>query len=178
MLDSLFQELQQTCAEQKTGVVFLVSKDKRSAQISFLDGKAVYAMSQGKKGQEAVALIAQMEIDRHRFQEGAIPPTRAEMPTFEELLRLLQTGREGTKAVSNKQAVAHGGGPAKQEAFTEQQKAFIQDVLAECIGPMAIILCEEHFATALTAEEAIERLVQELPTSQVEVFRDRVQRRR
>lgn len=57
MADSLLQALQQTVNEQKTGIAFLVSMDKRSAQISFLDGKAVYAMCQGKKGREAVELI-------------------------------------------------------------------------------------------------------------------------
>lgn len=177
MLESLFQELQQTCAEQKTGVAFFVSKDKRSAQISFLEGKAVYAMCQGKKGREAVALIAQMEIDRHRFQECAIPPTRAEMPTSEELLRLLQEGGAGAKQVGSKQSPARSGEATRKTVFSDQQKAIIQDVLAECIGPMAIILCEEHFAVSHTAEDAIERLTQELPASQVETFRTQVQRK-
>lgn len=177
MLESLLQELQQTSAEQKTGVFFLVSKDKRSAQLSFLDGKPVYAMGQGKKGREAVALIAQMEIDRQRFQEGAIPPTRAEMPTFEELLRLLQEGGAGGKQESGKQSPARSGEARRQAVFSDQQKAIIQDVLAECIGPMAIILCEEHFAVSQTAEDAIERLAQELPASQIESFRTLVQRK-
>lgn len=176
MLESFLQELQQTCAEQKTGVFFLVSKDKRSAQLSFLDGKAVYAMSQGKKGREAVVLIAHMEIDRHRFQEGAIPPTRAEMPSCEELLRLLQEGGN-VKQVGSKQSPARSGEATRQTVFSDQQKAIIQDVLAECIGPMAIILCEEHFAVSHSAEDAIERLVQELPASQVETFRTQVQRK-
>lgn len=177
MLESLLQELQQIGSELKTGVVFLVSKDKRSAQISFLDGKAVYAMGQGKKGPEAIALIAQMELDRHRFQEGAIPPTRVEMPTGEELLRLLREGGTATKTVGSKQSFARSGQTNRTAEFSDQQKAIIQDVLAECIGPMAIILCEEHFALAQTAEEAIERLAQEVPTSQVETFRSQVQRK-
>ncbi len=177
MLESLLQELQQTSAEQKTGVAFLVSKDNRSAQISFLEGKAVYAMCQGKKGREAVALIAQMDVDRHRFQEGAIPPTRAEMPSFEELSRLLRKGGEGAKTGGSKQPFVRSGAASRPAAFSDQQKAVIQDVLAECIGPMAIILCEEHFAVAQTAEEAIERLAQELPASQIETFRAQVQRK-
>lgn len=182
MADSLLQALQQTVNEQKTGIAFLVSMDKRSAQISFLDGKAVYAMSQGKKGREAVELIAQMEIDRHRFQEGAIPPTRAEMPSTEELVRLLREGGGASlKQVPPKRPMAVPSASAVEKkqspAFSEAQKAVIQDVLAECIGPMAIILCEEHFATAQTAEEAIEHLASELPASQVATFREQVQRK-
>lgn len=177
MLESLLQELQQTNAEHKTGVTFLVSKDNRSAQISFLEGNAVYAMCQGKKGREAVMLIAQMDIERYRFQEGAIPPTKAEMPSFEELIQLLREGGGGVKAGGSKQPVARPGTAPRPAAFSDQQKAIIQDVLAECIGPMAIILCEEHFAAAQTAEEAIERLAQELPASQVETFRAQVQRK-
>lgn len=180
MLDSLLQELQQTINDQKTGIAFLVSRDNRSAQISFLEGTAVYAMSQGKKGKEAVALIAQMEIERHRFQEGVIPPTRAEMPSSEDLLRCLRAGgvTNPTQGPRQRMQTAAGtAGTTRQPAFSEQQKAAIQDVLAECIGPMAIILCEEHFATAQTAEEAIERLAVELPASQLETFRTRVQRK-
>jgi len=175
---NLIAALQNLRNDQETGIVFLVSGDNRSAQVSFENGNIVQALCQGKKGERALEIIAQMEKVRFRFQAGAIPPSRAAMPVFEEVIRSLENAT--VVPVSGKRPMTVGKPSSLKfpdQALTEDQKKILHDSLVECIGPMATILCEDHFGTARSMEEAIEAIVDEISPAHASRFRSEVQRK-
>jgi hypothetical protein len=63
------------------------------------------------------------------------------------------------------------------QSLSNEEKQLIREVLTECIGPMALILCEDHLDAVKTVEEAIEVIVNEIPARQAARFREEVLRR-
>ena len=183
MLANLVSEMQRISSNQLTGILFLVSGDNRSAQISFLDGKMVYALCQGKKGENALDLVAHMSELRFRFQVGAIPPSRIDMPSlsaFTSLLLQKNMAARGDKIIAktkNDRPSLSGAQQSKGLSLDENQKKVIQEVLADCIGPMASILCEDHLDSKNTVEDVIEAIAAEIPIDQATRFKDIVLRR-
>ncbi len=181
MSSNLTSELQRIRDDQLTGIVFIASSDNRSAQISFLDGVMVYAQCQGQKGRKAIDLIAQMPQVRFRFQKGPVPSSRIEMPSVEEVCACLHAV-EKTDAVripdTEKAPPQQGAAQiSKEGALSLQEQRVIQEVLVECIGPMAMILCEDYLGKVKTVEEAIDTIANEIPAQQAARFREGVSRR-
>jgi hypothetical protein len=181
MPSDLTSELQRIRDNQLTGIVFIASGDNRSAQISFLDGVMVFAQCQGQKGRKAIELIAQMAQVRFRFQKGPIPASRVEMPSADEVIACMHKVKKtdaphafDIEKYGFKQTIkqtSDGGGISLQE------RSVIQEVLVECIGPMAMILCEDFLEKTKTVEEAIEAIANEIPAQQAVRFREGVLRR-
>ena len=184
MHSMLIGELQRVAQAKATGLFFLVSGSNRSAQISFSEGVIVFALCQGKKGIGAIEMIAQMDEIRLRFQEGAIPAARADMPPLQEVIALLSGSsvqgdspakkRNVPGAVAKPQTDAAASGKPE---FSGQQKQLIRDVLTDCIGPMAIILCEDYLDKVHTMDEALDAIANEIPAQQAITFREEVRRR-
>jgi len=181
MPSNLTSELQRIIDNKLTGIVFVASGDNRSAQISFLDGVMVFALCQGQKGLKAIELIAQMVQVRFRFQKGPIPASRIEMPSMDEVLAYFNNEKRDTfseallaEKFTKKQSSALS---SEVQSLSKEEKQIIREVLTECIGPMALILCEDHLDEVKTLEEAIEILVSEIPAQQVARFKEGILRR-
>jgi hypothetical protein len=181
MPTNLLNELQRIIDNQLTGIVFVASGDNRSAQISFLDGVMVFALCQGQKGRKAIELIAQMGRVRFRFQKGAIPASRVEMPSLEDVFACFNDTQKTVSSlalpaekISVKQVAAV---LSESQSLSDEEKQLICEVLTECIGPMALILCEDHLNSVKTVEEAIEVIVDEIPAQQAARFREGVLRK-
>ena len=63
------------------------------------------------------------------------------------------------------------------QSLSNEEKQLIREVLTECIGPMALILCEDYLDAMKTVEEAIEVIVNEIPAQQAARFREGVLQR-
>lgn len=178
----LLTKLKAVVNEKLSGVVFIASSDNRSAQISVLEGGMVFALCQGKKGGEAIKLIAQMPQIRFRFQEGAVPPTRADMPSAEEIFRWLDIPQNSggfNKPVDRTMPPSPGikvNSSVSGKGITSEQKITVQEILAECIGPMAKIICEDHLDSVSTLQEGIEAIAADIPKEQAVRFKSNVLR--
>lgn len=180
MSSDLTSELQRIRDDQSTGIVFIASGDNRSAQISFLDGAMVYAQCQGQKGRKAIELIAQMTEVRFRFQKGPIPASRIEMPSADEVFACLHAVKKTDAKVPEKEKTTPkqaGTEASKGGTLSSHEQRVIQEVLVECIGPMAMILCEDYLDKVKTVAEAIDTIANEIPAQQAERFREGVSRR-
>jgi len=181
MPSNLISELQRIIDNQLTGIVFVASGDNRSAQISFLDGVMVFALCQGQKGLKAIELIAQMGQVRFRFQKGAIPASRVEMPSLDDVFACFNDTKKAdvsaTQLPEKFSAKRVTAVVSEGQSLSNEEKQLIREVLTECIGPMALILCEDHLDTVKTVEEAIEVIVNEIPAQQAARFREGVLRR-
>lgn len=182
-LTELVDELRQICSEQKSGVMYITSSANRSAQIMIDKGKIVFIYYFNKRGRDALALMPQIERGKYRFQEGTAPALKADLPETDEILHLLSTS--GDVASDDTEPIQLERSEAEvsieediNSSLTEKQKRILEEGLAVFIGPMAMIICEDHLRKTVDVKTAVELLAGEIPTeSQAESFREEMQRK-
>ena len=158
--------MEELCTEKATGILFIATKANRSAQIVIENGSIVFVYFYNKQGQEALKLMQTIQAGRYRFQKNATSPRRNKLPPTKDILNFLYGKR---KSESPKEAPIHN-------QLTNQQKQILETVLAEYIGPMATIICEDHLDTVPDLTSAIEALSSEIPSpEQAQKFRTQIE---
>jgi len=159
-------KMEELCTEKATGILFIATKANRSAQIVIENGSIVFVYFYNKQGQEALKLMQTIQAGRYRFQKNATSPRRNKLPPTKDILNFLYGKR---KSESPKEAPIHN-------QLTNQQKQILETVLAEYIGPMATIICEDHLDTVPDLTSAIEALSSEIPSpEQAQKFRTQIE---
>jgi len=165
----IVDKLKKLCASRQTGTLFVATKQNRSAQIMIDDGEIVYMYFYNKKGQEALELMATIEAGTLRFQEGKVTSRRGPIPGTSIILQTLAkaTNESGT------QVSAGAGSP-----LSRREKAILEECLVEYIGPMAAIICEDHFGSVADFPTAVDALAAEIPSvDQRGLFKEKVMAR-
>ncbi len=167
-------EIGTLCKQKATGTLFITTKDNRSAQIMLDKGEFVYILFASKRGQEAVDLMAKISDGRYRFQEGGVGLRRMQLPPTQTILQALRNGSGQVSSPAREQAVKASFG----NSLSAEQKRVLENCLADCIGPMAAIVCEDHFNSVADLQAAIEALAAEIPSpGQAKKFRDMIAER-
>lgn len=163
------------CKNRSTGTLFIATGDNRSAQIMLDKGEIVYIFFSSKRGQEALSLMSTIQDARYRFQEGGSVSRRMQLPPTQTILQALASGSgqaSPPKQSGRVEKVVFGNG------LSDEQKHVLETCLADCIGPMAAIICEDHFNSAGDLHAIIDALVLEIPSPmQVQKFRAMVNER-
>lgn len=168
-------EIGKICKQKATGTLFVSTSDNRSAQVMLDRGEIVFVFFSGKRGQEALMLMSKIEDGRFRFQEGGVVARRMALPSTQEILQALSG--VSTQSVSSSWVVQ------EKKTFTgsglsAEQKSVLEACMADCIGPMAAIICEDHFSSVGDLKSAVEALAEEIPSStQAKKFREMVAER-
>jgi Domain of unknown function (DUF4388) len=187
----ILKQLDLLCKQKATGTLSLTTSANRSAQVAIENGEVVFLFYSGKMGEAALAAMATIDSGRFRFQENTLPSRRMTLPATATLLARLRSGAAATSgtaaAPSGSAATGGGSGPAVTPAvsttapsqggsgLTEEQKQTFERCLAEHIGPMAAIICEDLLRGALNVEQALDALAAEVPTpAAAEQFRKMV----
>lgn len=182
----IVKELEKLCRNKATGTLSLTTAANRSAQLAIDHGEMVFIFYSGKMGEAALAAMAGIDAGRFRFQEGSLPTRRMTLPATATILARLASGAtsSGSPAGSSvgspaAPASAPGTAPARGgAALTAEQKQILERCLAEHIGPMATIICEDQLRATMAVEEAIEALAAEVPSPEAaEKFRKLAQTR-
>lgn len=179
----ILKQLDLLCKQKATGTLSLTTSANRSAQVAIENGEVVFLFYSGKMGEAALAAMATIDSGRFRFQENTLPSRRMTLPATATLLARLRSGA----AAPSGSAAAGGSGSAVTAAastavpprgasgLTAEQKQILERCLAEHIGPMAAIICEDQLQGASNVEEALDILAAEVPTpAAAEQFRKMV----
>jgi hypothetical protein len=152
------------CSKKETGLLFIATKANRSAQIVLENGKIVFVYFYNKQGQEALDLMLTIKAGRYKFQKNATSPRRSTLPSTEKILEHLSGGRLVDAPAAK---IARG--------LSSEQKQFLEAALAEYIGPMATIICDDHLDQAPDMTSAVDALASEIPSEdQAQKFRSQV----
>lgn len=171
----IVEQLSRLSREQVTGTLFLATKANRSAQIMLEKGEIVFVYFYNKRGSEAIELMTSIVAGRLRFQAGKVVGKKQLLPPTSAILAAL---KEAGGKVTTGDDVAASASQGGVVALTDQQKETLEGCLAEFIGPMAAILCEEYFAGGKTLEQVVDGLASEIPNAdQASKFRELVQNR-
>lgn len=153
----IVKELRTLCGRRVSGTLFISTEANRSAQIMIDRGEIVFVYFYNKRGEEALELMSSVEAGRFRFQEGVLTTRRMALPPTEAILDMLgNSNRPGH--------VSSQGGTAAAAKLSEDQKTVLRDFLTEYIGPMAAIICDDHFGHVTSLQAAVEALAQEIPS--------------
>lgn len=164
-------EIKRFCDLKSTGTMYVATKANRSAQIVFERGEIVFVYFYNKRGQDALDLMVDIVAGRYRFQEGVISARRVSLPPTTDVINFLLRGKNGGNSLSqnDQQQISVGGG------LDSAQKTVLEAALAEYIGPMAAIICEDYLSSAANVTAAVDALASEIPSAdQAEKFKSQM----
>ena len=131
--------LRQLCAQGRSGTVFLVSDDNRMAQVRLDNGQIASLLCRNRRGLEALGILRSMGHARLRFDESFMARGENDHLSNQAIFDNL----------SGAAVVAAPAAPAPTPAgIPPHVRAVVQRVLTQYIGPMAEIVCDDHFDTA------------------------------
>lgn len=167
---AIIDRLKEFCTQQASGILFIATKANRSAQIVLENGKIVFVYFYNKRGVEALKLMLTIKAGRYKFQKNATSPRRSSLPSTDEILRFLK--RETDDKIPPEPTEAK---EPVQNTLSDNQKRILESVLAEYIGPMASIICEDHLDSVPDIAAAIDALASEIPSQdQAQKFRAQI----
>jgi hypothetical protein len=177
-LPTLVDQIAALCDQRKTGNLVLISDDNRMAQMHLLQGLIMFIMCRGRRGQDALPLMrtmtnARMSLDSNaliRNEGTAFSPasvlaylkgTTQQLP---EPGNLSDAGQAAPGAAQAPQSVARPQpveAPAK--GVSADVRHMLQAVMVRYIGPMAEIVCDEHFDADHDLHALVNALAAEIP---------------
>lgn len=183
---SLMEQVANLCGQRQTGTVMLVSDDNRMGQIHLRAGEIVSVTCRGRRGRDALGILRTMQAARLSFVAGGVDAVQAVEWASKTVLDYLngllpdlpgqgnggaapQAGPASAAAAAvPKPAVptaapAAAPKPAAAVGVTPATKATFEKVMLTYIGPMAQIVCADHFATATDARTLAVVLAREIP---------------
>ena len=160
----ILSDLRRLSETGATGAMFIATSDNRSAQLALDKGRIVYLYHAGRVGLRALEDMARIQAGRYRFQPGNSSLPRLDLPDTASILAALAGG-----------PMLGASAGSKADPLTPTQKSVLESCLAEFVGPIAGILCDDHLPSAVDLDSAIKALERELPSEvQVQQFRNMV----
>jgi hypothetical protein len=156
--------LKQLCAQGRSGTVFLVSDDNRMAQVRLDNGQIASMLCRNRRGLEALGILRSMQHARLRFDESFMVKDEHDNLSTQAIFDDLSSTFGGAAAVAPGIAPALPAAAASAPALllTPQVKATIQRVMTQYIGPMAEIICDDHFDAAGNLQALVQLLADEI----------------
>lgn len=164
----------QLCQEKRTGTLSVISGNHLLGQISIQDGEIVFLFSHGKHGLNAMPPWLDIKGGAIAFSEGVVPIKTASssLPATNDILEYLAS------ATNLNTVFIRDAEPLSIRPLSASTKAILEQTLKEFIGPIAGLVCTDHFRTVFTLDAAIEALADEIPTSAAAVQFRKIARQR
>jgi hypothetical protein len=177
----IVESIKQLCVQRRSGTVFLVSDDNRMAQVHLENGEIASLLCRNRRGLEALGIMRGMQQARLRFDESYIAKAEKDnlstQAIFDDLFGVASNAPVAPRE-SAAPAAAPPSAPVQQRlALSADVKATFQRVLTAYIGPMAEIVCEDHFDQAGNLRALVQLLAGEIAApDQAAKFRDEIAR--
>ena len=164
----LMAELMRLYRERRTGSLFFISPENRMAQVNFDHGEIVFVYYRGKRGEEALRLLPEIQQARIIFEEEPEAAIRIPLPSTTDIIGYLT---EAQSAARMRPATAN---KTVEELTTPRE--IVEYALISNVGPIGGILCDEVFSKSLPLDQAIQQLSTFIPNStEAQRFRTQVQ---
>lgn len=174
----IIEHLKQLCAQGRSGTLFLVSDDNRMAQVRLDKGQIASLLCRNRRGLEAVGIMRSMQNARLRFDDTFMAKGEndnlSNQAIFDDLFSGGVGGGVGAAAapaaarpasapsVPAAPAAAAPAPVSNRVLLTPHDKAVIERVMTQYIGPMAAIICDDHFESAGNLQALIHLLADEI----------------
>lgn len=156
----LAKAFEQICKEDHTGVFQIVTEKAEVLYLNIKDGKVVNLKYRTRKNKEALQGFGIIEKGKYTFYERKEVqefPTVNEVPTNKEVLQYLLGQSTDSSSDSKKVSI--------KKSLTDSVMIDLKKILANHIGPVAHIVCEEVFTKTTDVNTAINMLAKEIPAA-------------
>jgi hypothetical protein len=157
----LADQIAALCAQRQTGNLVLISDDNRMAQMHLLGGLIMSIVCRGRRGRDALPLMrtmanARMSLDKNALvrNEGVAFSPAAVLAYLKGTTQQLPEPEAGSVAVTNEEP---------KKGIAPDVRLLLQAALVRYIGPMAEIVCDEHFGAAQDLRALAAALAAEIP---------------
>lgn len=149
--------IRQLCAEGRSGTLFLVSDENQMVLVHLARGDIVSLAHRNRRGLEALAVLGKMKNAKLRFDDGYVAsPDGNNLATKVILDHLDNVASVGVTPV----AASDVSAPA---ALGPEVRATAQRILMKYVGPMAEIVCADHFERTTDLRALARSLSSEVP---------------
>lgn len=164
----------QLCQEKRTGTLSVISGNHLLGQISIQDGEIVFLFSHGKHGLNALPPWLDIKGGAIAFSEGVVPIKAASssLPATNDILEYLAS------STTLNTVFIRDAEPLSIRPLSVPTKTLLERTLKEFIGPIASLVCADHFRTIVVLDDAIEALAGEIPTAEAAAQFRKVARQR
>ena len=160
-LPAIVAQIKLLCAQGRTGTVFLVSDKSHMAQVHLIRGEVVLLLHRNRRALDALKIIGGMQKARLRFDEVYVCTTEKDNLSTREVLDYLDAvalqadvpGTTSTPLAPSAQSIV----------LTAEVKSAIEQIMVKYIGPMAQIVCADHFEQATDLRALAQGLATEIP---------------
>lgn len=153
---TLVAYIRRLCQEKRTGTLFIMSDNHLQGQISIQNGEIVFLFSHGKRDLNALPLLLNIKSGTVNFSKGVVP-IKTTLPATADILEYLANA-------SVNATFTNGDELLFARPLSTSAKTVLEQALKEFIGPIASLVCADHFRTVVTLDAAIEALADEIPT--------------
>lgn len=168
----LMRALKSLCREGSSGTMFIATPDNQFARIALREGQVVSLSFRTKHGAEALPLIRDIRAGRFKFSAGQV--------AIDEKTAIAGNGTDVLRLLLGEHA-QNGPAQAIPADRLVQIPRIAERVLAEFLGPIAGVVCEEHLGKLgaprepAAAADFIEALAREVADpAQARRFREQV----
>ncbi|MDS4028484.1 MAG: DUF4388 domain-containing protein [Candidatus Contendobacter sp.] len=157
-LPAIVAHLRKLCREKRTGTLLIKNNSHLLGQISFRDGEIVSLFSQGKHGTDALPSLLNIQHGTVAFFDSKVS-VNSSLPSTLDILEYLTNTAPTATRTDNGKSRSHLDRPLSNDA-----KKILEQMLKEFIGPIASMVCADHFGAIATLDAAIHALAKEIFT--------------
>ncbi|MDG4549533.1 MAG: DUF4388 domain-containing protein [Candidatus Contendobacter sp.] len=157
-LPAIVAQVRTLCREKRTGTLLIKNNSQLLGQISFRDGEIVSLFSQGKHGVDALPSLPNIESGTIAFFESKVS-VNTSLPSTSDILEYLSHATPAATRTNNGKSRSHASRPLSNDA-----KNVLEQTLKGFLGPIASIVCADHFHVVATVDAAIAALADEIPS--------------
>lgn len=162
-------QLRELCREKHTGTLYVIDNGHLLGQIGLQKGVITSLVAQKKQGIDALPILLGVGNGSIAFAESAVPPVRMNLPPTADILAIFEGARPAA-------ALSQTSQQSGRHPLTAASKTVLEQTLKEFIGPIASMICADHFQSTTTLTAIIDALADEIPDSDAaSQFRKRVQ---
>lgn len=153
----IVEHIKQLCRQRKSGTLFLASDENLLVQVHLDGGNIVSLMHRNRRGLHALAALTQIRNARLRFDDGYVASSENHDLSTQAILDHLENAAPKPAQPSKvPDALA-------SNVFTAEVRATAQRILVRYVGPMAEIVCADHFERAADLHALVRALADEIP---------------
>lgn len=149
--------IKQLCVQGKSGTLFLVSDESQMVQVHFARGDVVSLAHRNRRGLEALAVLGKMKNAKLRFDDAYVASADGHNLATKVILDHL----DNIAAVAPVPVEASAG--SAPALLGPELRATAQRILTKYVGPMAEIVCADHFERTTDLRALVRSLSNEVP---------------
>ena len=164
-LIEILRDLKALALQKASGFFFVVTEDNHSCTIRLRSGQIEDVVFSRHRSDEAVQLLAKVPAGRARFQADPAAAGAARVSLGEASLSWLMGGFEKSAATAAATPAAPrvGAVNVNVQGLSEEQRATIERIALNYLGPIAALLCDEALGVPGSIDRALVQIASYLP---------------